>query len=173
MVDLTDTFYNLFNAPRTGIVVLLNEQDKKIFVTYTENSTEILKRLVERFRNLDYTKDLLEDLETKKVQIFVNDIDQDLLNNKDPKGDKEILRYLVSDKLSEYTDSGYTPYQFQYSPIKFKVLVNISSELDYVVSLATARNRLLVIESFKDHQLALDFINKTSILQMIRIYYNN
>lgn len=173
MVDLTDTFYNLFNVPKIGIVVLLNEQDKKIFVTYTENSTEILKRLVERFRNLDFTKDLLEDLETNKVQIFINNIDQDLLNNQDPKGDKEILRYLVSEKLSYYTDLGYTPYQFQYFPIRFRILTKISSELDYVVLLSTARNRNLEIKSFKEHKLALDFINKTSILEMIRIYYNN
>lgn len=168
--DITNSFLNLSEIPKIGLFILLNEESKKVYVTYTLNSTEIIKRFVERKRNLDMTKDLLNDLDSRNTKVIIKPVDNDILSNTDALEDS--LRFLVSDALSKYQENGYTPYSFQYNTTKYEPKIYPDDDYNFNVCLVSTR-RTLFIKSFQDKRQAIEFIAYTSILSMIRIFYMN
>jgi hypothetical protein len=167
--DITQGFLDLIEIPKKGLVIIINEESRKVFVTYSYNTAIILTRMIEKKRTKDYSKDVLMDLESRKARILVQEIDTE--DDKDPEMAKDILRHLTNLKLDEYQKLGYTFYDNQYIPTKFLIRATLDAKYRYVVSLNTARRKIMVVKLFKDPHLAKEFINNTSILEMIRLHY--
>lgn len=163
--NLTGIFNDLKDLVRTtGVVIILNKDIKKYLVTYSRNCSYYLNRLCLRYKDLDLPKELIKDLESRNIEIFVE--------IKDSKTSLMNLRLYSYLKILELSESGYTSYS-NHKPISLKIRYKIKkdpvSKKDiYVIYLTSGRNKSIKIHTCIGYDSYSRFINQNQISHLIQ-----
>lgn len=130
----------LFNAPANAVYAFVNEEDKRIYITYCT------KLLASIDRNIANNRFLYDD--RNKLQLII--LSTDLVDKKD-------MMLMTSYWCSYYRNNGYSLYK-EYKHIEYKARAIINKNIKAEVQLVSRNNSITVVGVFDTMAEADSFI---------------
>lgn len=150
----------LLKLPNNVIYALVNTNDKKIHIGYSNTFKSALGNII---KNLDEGTFSVRSVQADRDNLELHILEtHNLINNL-------LLRYKVSELNKEYLSQGYTLYS-SYKPLQLKARVDVMHSGRMVrVSLITGRLRRLKVKEFSKMQDAKHYVANTSLGEMLEI----
>jgi hypothetical protein len=114
-------FNEFLNLKRCGIFALVNNEDKKVYITFSKEICSSFARIIREIHEKTCSyKQLIDDAQ-KLSYIFIENI-----NYEDTKLDIHLkMEYFIQ----QYKHLGYTMYNDKHKPAKFKVVIDVHNDI--------------------------------------------
>lgn len=132
----------LLELSRIGLFGLINDIDKRVYVSYSTNIICSVSQIIE-------SNKLLKD-DVNKLRIITFDC---------PTYNKNIQKQYVMYYINEYRNKGYTLYH-KFNHIRYKVDIEIVKELAYVKLISSNNKNNVVVGVFDDIDKAKEFLSE-------------
>lgn len=159
------TLEELINAKPVSIYCIINEEDKKIYITYT----------IETICSIMYNIKKLSDMSLPNREML---FDRDKLSIKIietyKRRNRLYLKWRVHELCKEYKELGYTLYN-AYKPLQWKLYIGVSKAIPdgtgvhykAIVKLKTSANVVYDIREFSSLEEAQTFVSGNTICDIV------
>lgn len=158
-LELSNDFLrNLNNLSNSGLFALISDFDRKVYLGYSRNVLEALKRIVSELDgDLNYLKKDFPNLRF----VFLEKLE-----------DEKLMKIFYRHYISYYRSQGYMSYR-NFIPIKLKVKVEITNDYKIHVYLVCSNNTKTLVGIFDNIQESDSFVSDYYSGDVKTIVYSN
>lgn len=162
MLQLNNEFLlNLNNLSNSGLFALINDFDRKVYVGYSRNILDALKRIVSDLNdNLKTHKNIKEDFTKLRLVVL------------EKMTDVRLMKILYNNYIEHYRNIGYTSYR-NVIPIKLRVRIEITLDYKILVHLVCNNKTKIVVGVFDKMKEADSFVADFYTDRKIKLVYAN
>jgi len=136
-------FQSLLNLPKQAIFILINEKDKKVYISYSSKFHNKLGSIAEQIRDNTWRwKEMIKDKKKLELKILETNIE----------------RHFVNYYRNEYRNNGYTLYnETERIPLQYQFKIQYSSRRVLVVAVDKRWTRT-ILGRFETYEEARGFL---------------
>lgn len=161
---LKELFNTMYKLPRSGIYSLVNEKDKRVYISHSKDICTSISRLLRDIhsKNIVY-KQMIKDAPKLQFNKLEN------INNYDTLVDIHTkLDYFIQG----YKQRGYSLYNTKHKYLQLKVSIEVGEDLDVVyVKLISSLHKKIVVGVFEKMYEAEEFATLFETMDVVKPVY--